>query len=134
MKNKNPIIGIFLILHLAGCTAFRQVGIPEVSAPSDLQEQEQQELSIGDSVRITLNCGTVHTGNIVTIAPEEIKIGKNGNFGYQERAIPILEIASLEVEGIAGPFGLLRGTAIIFGVFVGTVVVLLLTVAKPSFG
>jgi len=114
------------MLHLVGCTAYRPAGMPGENSPSKSNEQEYRELSEGDSVRITLRNGTILTGDLKTILPGEIILEKTGNFGLEEFDVSLSDISVLEVEGVAGPLGLLRGTAIIVGVFVGTAIALII--------
>ncbi len=126
-------ISLFLLLHITGCTAYRPAEIPGNYSPAETQEQENRELLVGDSVRVTLIEGDILTGNIKNISSQEIIIGKTGNFGYEEIAVSLPDISTVEVEGVAGPLGLLRGSALIAGVLVGTVFVLIMALgASPS--
>lgn len=111
--------GIFLLLHLAGCTAYRPADIPGNYSLSETRDGEQQELAIGDTVRVTITSGNIYTGNIVTLSSDEIVLGKKGNFGYEEQAINLSEIVTIEVEGPKGAFGLLGDTLLITAVVVG---------------
>ncbi len=131
MKSTWRLFGVFLLLHLAGCTAYRPASLPG-DIPSSLdQEIEGRDISVGDSVKIVLFSREFFTGIVVKISPEEIVLGKTGNFGYEETVVPVVEIASLQVEGVAGPFGLLKGMAAIGLVFVATVFILVVALGGP---
>lgn len=121
------------MLHLTGCTAFRPVAIPGSNFPPESEEQEFRELNVGDPVRITVHSGKILTGKIERISPKEITIGTNGNRGYEQTTVRLAEVSSLEVEGVGGPLELLGGAASIAGVFVGTIILLIVvTGARPA--
>jgi len=95
-----PVLRILCCLQLlaftTGCASYRPAALPSgTEAPAD---DAAPVVQAGSDVRVVLVDGEEIRGEVVRLSPDELVIGSNGNYGYEERAVARTAIAALEVE------------------------------------
>ena len=115
------ILVLTLVANLAACTTAREMSLPDASDPERPAVEDGQDVTVVlvDSVRVV--------GEVLAITPDTLLIGKGGNYGWEETALPLEQIVRIETRESTG---LTRGFMVIGAVV--TAVALLVYIAADS--
>ncbi len=113
------LLAIAVIGMLVGCGAPRQAVLPGGDAAAGLDAAGHEVVQPGDVVRVQLRSGRATVGEVVTVDPDSLVLGRSGNFGYETESIPADRIVRIELD--AGETG--GSAALKVGGILGLVVV-----------
>jgi hypothetical protein len=99
---RKTFFAVALLAFLTGCSGYRTAVIPGVDDPSPPQDDDAPQLSEGMKAKVYLVSGERFEGEVVRYDAEFLTIGRVGNYGFEETAIPHAEIERVEVETISG--------------------------------
>jgi len=105
-----------LVLHLTGCTAAREMSLPDGTG-----DPGRSEVPVGKRVTVHLVGGDRITGDVVDVTPDGLTLGKAGNYGWEETSIASDQIVRIEIQEVTG---FTRVMLVVTGVAVAAVLVL----------
>ena len=73
--------------------------------------ENQPVVYVGATVRVVLHSGETFSGKVSRVTPDELVLGRPGNFGLEEHVIARADIAVLEVEKATRLTSILTTTA-----------------------
>jgi len=82
---------------LSGCS-YQQMALPDNPEPVEEVGGDLPVVKVRQKVRILTHDGSTHDGEVVSVTPDRIVIGKPGNFGYTETPIAASDIAEIKTE------------------------------------
>jgi len=97
VRTYRNVFVIPLLTVLVGCSSYRSVGIPQ-SASDTPGIGTVIAVESNDNVRVTLKSGDIVTGKVLNVSEHELVLEGDGNYGFQANAIPVREIAVVEIE------------------------------------